>query len=280
MTRTRDVNWESAVKGLAVPRILLVEDDPNDAMSLYRALQGLQDPITKRNYELCVAPDISSARVHLKNDEIDIYIIDLEMPETKGSCMSQQIGKNFFYEVVSRTNAGVIICSTHAFDDVTEELLDAGADDSIWKCSRTVEERIPTLIKSRVRALWRRIQLTRPINSGVFAHTGRNFLVGDWRYVVGDRIVVRLNKETLRLTPTEHAFLRHICTIKDHRVDTDTFNQEILGRASNDPGARLDNFVYRLRVKLRNSIELRSEGHGTYKLFNVRELKPIIDVSS
>jgi DNA-binding response OmpR family regulator len=270
----------SADSEMPVPRILIVEDSSGDAVCVHRILQDFEDSVTKRKYELWVAADITSARKHLSNDEIDIYILDLEMPETKGAGPSEIIGTNFFHEVVSKTNAGIIVCSDYASDRVAEELLDAGADDSVCKHPRTQEERIPTVIKSRVRAVWRRVQLARPRNSGMFAHTGRVFLIGDWRFVVGERVLVRDDGESIRLTPTEHAFLRYICLINDHRVDMETFNQDILGRVATDPGPRLDNFIYRLRVKFRNSIELRSVNHATYRLFNVRELKPGVHLAS
>jgi DNA-binding response OmpR family regulator len=265
---------------MPAPRLLIVEDDSKDAMSVHRILQDLEDQVSKRKYELRVVDDIASARKYLKNDEIDIYILDLEMPEIKGAGPSQLIGTNFFYEVVSKTNAGIIVCSDYAFDELAGELLDAGADDTVWKYPRTQEERIPALIMSRVRALWRRVQLGRPKASNVFAHTGRAFLIGGWRFLVGQRVLMKADGETVRLTPTEHAFLRYICVIDGHQVDIDTFHQDILGRTPNDPGARLDNFVYRLRHKFKDSIELRSEGHGSYRLLNVRELKPTMGCRS
>jgi DNA-binding response OmpR family regulator len=258
---------------MRVPRVLIVEDNSEDAMCLHHILQGLEDLVTKRKYYLCVAPDITSARNYLNNDETDIYILDIDMPETKGAGPSQLIGTNFLHEVTSKTNAGIIVCSEYASDDLAGELLDAGADDAVWKYPRTQDERIPALIKSRVRALWRRVQLVRPKSSDVFAHAGRAFLIGNWRFVIGQRILSKADEANIRLTPTEHAFLRYVCVIDDHRVDVDAFNQDILGRTPGDPGARLDNFVYRLRHKFKNSVEIRSEGHGKYQLLNVRELK-------
>src|SRR5579871_6016081 len=148
-------------------------------------------------------------------------------------------------------------------------MLREGVDDYIRKGATDVET-----IRARIQALWRRIQFTRPTKKDIFAHANRVFLIGSWRFIAGSRTLTREDGEILKLSPTEHAFLRHLCTSKNNECDKASFNLSVLGRRPFEDNMRVDNFVYRLRKKMGENLQLLAD-QGTYRLVGVKEIKPV-----
>ena len=92
-------------------------------------------------------------------------------------------------------------------------------------------------------------------------------------FTIGDRQVTDRLGNSKRLSVTEHIFLRHVCAVDDHAIDSEVFNIEVLRRDKNDKHVRLDVFVPRLRAKLNNTIDLVPQGRtGVYKLLDVQEV--------
>jgi DNA-binding response OmpR family regulator len=247
------------------PRVLIVEDELQYAVGLMNWLEDWRMPTTQGQCRVQIAADLDRAIGYLSSDAIDIFIVDLVLDKTQPD---RKIGAEFIRQVVTQTNAGIIVhTSLSPSDAEAAELLTQGADDYIQKPSD-----IET-VRARILALWRRIQYVRPGKKSMQGHANRTFLIGDWRFVVGSRILKNATGETLRLSPTEHAFLRHICVDENHECDKVSFNLVVLGRRPSEQDMRVDNLVYRLRNKLGGSLELISED-GAYKLIDVREVKP------
>jgi DNA-binding response OmpR family regulator len=99
-------------------------------------------------------------------------------------------------------------------------------------------------------------------------------LIGKWRFTVGDRLLRDEDGSTLKLSQTEHAFLRYICTVDSNEITTDEFNEVILNRSRPEYMSRLDNFIYRMRQKLGGTVEVTSLRNGRYVFAPVRRLKP------
>ncbi|MDB5636160.1 MAG: two component transcriptional regulator, winged helix family [Bradyrhizobium sp.] len=256
-----------AVIELPAPRVLIVEDELQYAVGLMNWLEDWRMPTVQGQCRVQIAADMDRAIGYLSNDAIDIFIVDLVLDKTQPD---RKIGAEFIRQVVAQTNAGIIVhTSLSASDAEATKLLNEGADDYIQKPSD-----IET-VRARILALWRRIQLVRPGKKNIQGHNNRTFIIGDWRFVVGSRILTNSVGETLRLSPTEHAFLRHICVDENHECDTVNFNLAVLGRRPFEQNMRIDNLVYRLRNKLRGSLQLISDD-GAYKLIGVREAKPSI----
>jgi DNA-binding response OmpR family regulator len=249
------------------PRVLIVEDNLRYALELMRALRALTPQVPVR-FDVDVTPDVDEALQRLKNDAVDIFIIDLKL-ENKDRSGSEdpEVGKELLKKIVENSNAGAIIHSSSPAETEAPELFSLGADDYIEKPIDS------DIIRGKVLALWRRIQLTRSNVSSSYAHAHRAFKIGNWRFVVSDRLLRGEGDQTVRVSPTEHAFLRHMCVVPDHEIDRETFNVTILGRKSFEKDKRIDNFVYRLRAKLGPSLDLISKGEGAYKLIGVIELK-------
>ena len=249
----------------AAPSILIVEDDAQLAVGLMNVLEDWQIPTVQGKCKVHIATNVERALSYLNNGEIDIYLVDLILDMAQPN---RKIGAEFIRDIVTQTNAGIIILtSLSASDAEAAELLNQGADDFIQKPADV------DIIRARVLALWRRIQYVRPTMRGMLAHNNRTYLLGDWRFVIGSRLLTNSLGETVKLSPTEHAFLRHICVDENHECDVIEFNVNILGRKSHEENMRVDNLVYRLRNKLRDNLELIAN-EGTYRLLNVREVKP------
>jgi DNA-binding response OmpR family regulator len=260
--RTHDV---PAALEPSAPRILIVEDELQYAVGLMNWLEDWRMPTVQGQCRVQIAADVDRALGYLNSDAIDIFIVDLVLDKTQPN---RKIGAEFIREVIAKTNAGIIVhTSLSPSDAEAAHLLTQGADDYIQKPS-DVET-----IRARILALWRRIQYVRPNKKSLQAHNNRTFLIGDWTFVIGNRILKNSSGDTLRLSPTEHAFLRHICVDENHGCDKVDFNLAVLGRRPSEQNMRVDNLVYRLRNKLGGSLELISE-EGAYKLIDVRELKP------
>ena len=249
----------------AAPSILIVEDDPQLAIGLMNVLEDWQIPTVQGRCKVHIATNVERALSYLNNGEIDIYLVDLILDMAQPN---RRIGAEFIRDIITQTNAGIIILtSLSASDAEAAELLNQGADDFIQKPADV------DIIRARVSALWRRIQYVRPAMRGMLAHNSRTYFLGDWRFVIGNRLLTNSLGETVKLSPTEHAFLRHICVDENHKCDVVEFNVNILGRRSHEESMRVDNLVYRLRNKLRGNLELVAN-EGTYRLLNVREVKP------
>ena len=247
------------------PRVLIVEDELQYAVGLMNWLEDWRMPTVHGQIRVQIAADLDRAIGYLSNDTIDIFIVDLVLDKMQPD---RKIGEEFIRQVVAQTNAGIIVhTSLSSSDAEAARLLNEGADDYIQKPS-DVET-----VRARILALWRRIQLVRPDRNSLQGHNNRTFVIGDWRFVIGNRTLTNLAGDALRLSPTEHAFLRHICVAENHECDTVNFNLVVLGRQPSEENMRIDNLVYRLRNKLRGSLELISN-EGTYRLIDVKEIKP------
>jgi DNA-binding response OmpR family regulator len=252
------------------PRILIVDDNPIHASAIKRALRDPSSTIGRLKCEIDVVEDLTTARQYLREDSVDIYFLDLEISEKAGEgLLHASVGKDFVRDVVKTTNAGVIVCSTYAAERVAAELLEVGADDYVEKASA------PDVIAARTLSVWRRTLQSRPANSQTvrFAHVGKTFALNDWRFVVGNRTVTNVDGATIKISPTEHAFLRYLCAVEGHTIDSDIFNVDVLDRDQYKVHIRLDNFIHRLRKKFHGKLELTSQGDGVYKLLDVKELK-------
>ena len=252
------------------PEILIVEDDARLAVALVNAFEDWE---TKKLHGRCkahIALTVDRARSFLSDDSIDIYVVDLILDEAQPD---RRIGAEFIADIVARTKAGIIVfTSLGEADAKATELLRQGADDYIRKPADLI------YVLARVEALWRRTQYVRPTTRGLHTHNNREFILGSWRFAIGSRILSNSEGDKLKLSPTEHAFLRYLCVNEMHECDVATFNVEVLGRETHEENMRVDNLVYRLRTKLGNNLELVAND-GKYRLLQVKEINYPINIS-
>jgi DNA-binding response OmpR family regulator len=252
---------------LPAPRILIVDD--KDADAIEAALRAPESTIGRLKCEISKVEDITSARSYLRKDLIDLYFLDIGIAEKAGETVNREIGKAFVRDVVDGTDAGIIVCTGRAIDTEDTDLLEYGADDYVEKYAGYKD------FAARTLAIWRRALLSRQKRSIELKHThlGRTFLLGNWRFTVGNRMVTNKNGDSIKVSIHQHAFLRHLCVVEDHVINGETFNIEVLGRELYGTHVRLDVFVPRLRDKFKETIEIESQGRtGFYKLLGVQEI--------
>ncbi|HEY5380297.1 MAG TPA: hypothetical protein VIJ78_12280 [Pseudolabrys sp.] len=270
-----------------MPRVLIVEDELGYAVELMSALRISTTPTQTMRFEVDITAEPMVAIEHARRDDIDIYIVDLKFKDPENpSIENPEIGKALIKEILEATNAGLIVHSTMPADEYAVEFMLLGADDYIEKMSREGGARevregkhlkdkqlaLHEILRAKVLAVWRRVQLTRPSQFENIAHNGRLFLIGDWYFLIGSRELKNKKNETIRISPTEHALLRYLCAVQGHEIDVETFNLEILGRSPSEREKRVDNYIFRIRNRLGPSVQLTSNRAGKYRLLTVKEL--------
>jgi DNA-binding response OmpR family regulator len=261
----------SLEKMLPSPKILIVDDNLAHASAVKRALRDQSSVLGRLRCEIEVVEDLAGARQYLRDDSIDIYFLDLEISEKAGEgLLDPSVGRAFVSDVVRTTSAGVVVCSSLSHETEAAALLEAGADDYVEKTSS------PDIIAARTLSVWRRTLQSRPEESRTLnlAHAGRTFILSGWRFVVGNRTLTNFEGSSIKISPTEHAFLRYLAAVDGHMIDSEIFNIDVLDRDQHKVHVRLDNFVHRLRKKLGGELEIIPQGNGFYKLLDVREIKP------
>lgn len=251
---------EPAVNPL--PRILIVEDNLRYAFELMRALK---EPDLSVYFDVQVAPSIEEALPYLNDDSIDIYIVDVKFGDNEPE--GEEAGRAFVAQILQKTNAGVIVHSTLHERTEAARFMMLGADDYLEKGKGL------DLTRAKVLALWRRVALTRPNFSKSYQHANRVFKLGNWRFEVGSRVLTDSNGNKVRVSPTEHALLRYLCTVEDNEIDRESFNVSVLGRPAYESDKRIDNLIYRLRTKLGDDLQIVPLGDGRHKLLNIKELR-------
>lgn len=249
---------------MRAPRILIVDDDKADADRIAAALRNPSSKIGELDCEINWVRDVASARDHLEKDDIDLYFLDLDVSERWWEPTQKETGKAFVKAVIDSTNAGIIVCSNLPIDEEAPPLIEYGADDYVEKSYGFLA------IAPRAMSVWRRTHTERRSKQ---SHSGRKFYIGNWMFTIGDRQITDRSGNSKRLSITEHIFLRHLCAVDGHAIDSEIFNIEVLRREKHDKHVRLDVFVPRLRAKLNNTIDLVPQGRtGIYKLLDVEEV--------
>lgn len=241
-------------------KILIIEDNARYAEELARAFDSNPGGLT---FKVNIVGSEFEAERFINGNEIDIYVVDLELPEFNAA-PSEKVGERLVKRLVEFTDGGVIVHSGLLRTD-REDFLWAGVDDYIPKGAGISE------VVAKAFAVWNRVkraQKPRPIA----VKRARSFKLGKWRFRDGSRNLISDSGEAARLSPTELAFVQYLCTV-DTEIDRREFNVAVLARPEYQEDKRIDNLVYRLREKLGDTFQLisRHDG-GTYKLISFEEL--------
>jgi DNA-binding response OmpR family regulator len=239
-------------------KILIVEDNPEYAGKLSRAFAANYKGVA---FETKVAESEFAAQAYVQNDEADVYIVDLDLPESSGT-PSEEVGERLVKRLIRNTDGGVIVHTGMTRMD-REDFLWGGVDDYIKKGEAI------SIVVARTFAVWRRVsRAKKPAAPNKKMQTYR---IGKWRFEEGNRTLTNSEGETARLSPTELAFMQYLCTV-DTEIDRREFNVAVLARSEHAKDMRIDNLVYRLKEKLGGTFELISRKNGTYKLISIEKL--------
>ena len=163
------------------PSVLLVEDDSQMRRAVANAL-------STRGYRVMVAEDGGSALRVAKEDDPDLILLDLGLPDLDG--------KRVIGSLREWCRTPVIVLSVRDGQEEKAAALDAGADDFVTKPFGMTE------LLARMRAVARR---SRPPNREL------QLRFGDLSVDL-DKQLVSLTDEPIHLTPTEYRLLEAMVT--------------------------------------------------------------------
>jgi DNA-binding response OmpR family regulator len=206
--------------------ILLVEDDPDLARSLSRALES-------SGYRVTAVDTGSEAKALIEHVRPDLILLDLMLPDTDGLVLTTTL-KNL-------TRAPIIICSARK-EQVDRVLgLKLGADDFVPKPFDLDE------LEARIEAVLRRAARVREaptVNNDQIKVNG--LLISQ------SRGTVTLGGKPVHLTPTEYRLLVALASRPAEVLSRETLGQIVWGYQDLGTGHLIDVHIGRLRLKLRN----------------------------
>ena len=207
--------------------ILLVEDDPEMARSLSKALES-------SGYRVTIAGTGSEARSIIEQMRPDLILLDLMLPDADGLVLTTAFK--------TLTNAPIIICSARQ-EQVDRVLgLKLGADDFIAK-PFDLEE-----LEARIEAVLRRASRVREVPAVPADQIRVDELV-----ISQSRGTVILDGRSVNLTPTEYRLLVALTSRPDEVFSRAMLGKLVWGYEDIGTGHLIDVHIGRLRLKLRRA---------------------------
>ena len=206
-------------------RILAVDDDP-------QALRYVREVLTRAGHVPIVASDAASALVLVKEEEPDLVLLDLMLPDTDGIELMRGI-----FEIA---DVPVIFVSVYGQDDYVVRAFDMGASDYI------VKPFSPSELGARIRAALRKrrpADLPEPAEPYELEDLVLNFR--ERRVTVAGRAV--------DLTATEYRLLAELAANPGRVITSSQLLERIWGAGHSAGTAPVRNIVSRLRRKLGDS---------------------------
>jgi DNA-binding response OmpR family regulator len=205
-------------------KILVVDDAPEvvDSVRMGFAVQW-------REVDLLEAGTGKQALDLVEQESPDLVLLDVGLPDMDGFKVLQEI--RFFSDVP--------VVMLTARDDTIDKVrgLELGADDYVTKPFNHLE------LLARIKAVLRRLDMPPPKSRAP------SFKSGDMEMEFNAQ-EVRVNGETVRLTPTEYKLLYHLVRNAGHTLTHGTLLAKVWGREYRDEVDYLRVYVRRLRDKL------------------------------
>jgi DNA-binding response OmpR family regulator len=201
--------------------ILIVDDDAELRDALVEQLSLYE--------EFCaVAVDTGTESVQTaKTGQIDLVIMDLELPDIDGREASRILRKNGF-------KSPIIMLTGHNTDSDTILGLESGANDYVAKPFRFA------VLLARIRAQLRQHEAS---EDAVFA-------IGAYTFHPSSKRLVNPAGDKVPLTAKETAILRYLYRAGQKAVARDVLLQEVWGYNSGVTTHTLETHIYRLRQKV------------------------------
>ena len=207
--------------------ILLVEDDPDTARSLTKALES-------SGYRVSAVDTGQEARSIIEHVHPDLILLDLMLPDTDGLVLTTALK--------TLTNAPIIICSARQ-EQVDRVLgLKLGADDFVAKPFDLDE------LEARIEAVLRRASRVREMPT-----IPSDQIRVDDLLISQSRGTVTLAGQQVHLTPTEYRLLVALASRPDEVLSREMLGQIVWGYQDLGTGHLIDVHIGRLRLKLRRA---------------------------
>lgn len=170
-------------------KILIIEDD--EALN-----RGINFVLKKDNYEVIAAFDISTAKKLLVYENVDMIILDLNLPDGDGIDFCKEL----------RQNSNIPVIMLTARDLETDEIIgfETGADDYITKPFSL------SVLKARIASIFRR-------KSNYLKQT-ENIIVSNDITLNIDNVKVYKKEKELYLSSTEYKLLKYLVENKNRVV--------------------------------------------------------------
>lgn len=202
----------------ALPRILVVDDDPSISEMVSIILRG-------RGFDVETAFDGLTALTMLRSIEPDVVLLDLMLPGMDGIEVCRQLRETSNIPVIMLT------ARTDTIDVV--EGLEAGADDYLTKPFE------PEELIARIRARVRRIEAAEP----------ERLTIADLEIDTVGHQVLR-NGEPINLTPIEFDLLTHLARKPWQVFSREELLSEVWGYTHSTDTRLVNVHVQRLRAKI------------------------------
>ena len=227
-------------------KILITDDDE-------AILELIKINLELAGHEVISATNAMRAYALLLQENPDMAIIDVMMPEVDGFTLAQRIRNNPDYE-----NLPILMLTALGTLDDKKKGFDAGVDDYLVKPFE-IEE-----LKLRVRALLKRGNSLLPSLAKPEIHA-----IGDLT-IDPDNLTISINSKSIKLTPTEFDIINILMQHHGQTVQSKIFLKEIWGYSEDDEVEMVRVHVRHLRSKIEKiapkSKYIQTVYGGGYKL--------------
>jgi len=207
-----------------VVKILIIEDDKNIAMAL-------EDDLTFEGYNVESVTDGKTGLVAAKENEFDLIILDIMLPELNGFEVCKELRKSNIHTPIIMLTA-----KSQEIDKVVG--LELGADDYVTKPFS------PRELLARVKAILRRNhQLNQSIETVKFGNVELNFKTYE---------AVKKGKQ-ITLTALEFSLLHFFIKKKNEVLSRDLILDEIWGKDVFVSSRTVDTHIANLRKKIEDN---------------------------
>jgi two-component system KDP operon response regulator KdpE len=200
---------------------LVVEDDPAIRQMLVTALQA-------DGHEVHEAGTVAQAEVMAGNRRIDVFLVDLGLPDRDGLSFIRQLRK--------WTQRPVIVLSARSQEEDKVEALDCGADDYLTKPFGVAE------LRARLRVALRHLAQTSQDGSSLLR-------LGDVQVDLVRQTVLR-GEESIPLTATQWRVLTILAKNANRVVSARHLLREVWGPHQDEHANYLRVYVHQLRRRL------------------------------
>ncbi len=209
---------------------ILVVDDDKEISQLLKMFLNLE------KFEVAIADTGMDGLNIFRNEEIDLVILDIGLPDISG----QQLCK------LIRQESDVPIIMLSANDSVSDKVicLEYGADDYLSKPFENIE------LMARIRAILRRVEISKDEAEAEANSDGALINFSGLLIDLSKRCVTR-NNENLNLTPKEFELLVYFCKRKGQTISRDKIVEDLWGKNTLYRWSRsLDVHIQNLRQKI------------------------------
>jgi DNA-binding response OmpR family regulator len=236
-----DTSSVGPVLTMANTRKILIVDDDNELR------EGLVEQLSLHDEFESVAVDSGTKAIDVvKNDQIDLTIMDVGLPDIDGREVVRIIRKSGF-------KAPIVMLTGHDTDSDTILGLESGANDYVVKPFRFA------VLLARIRAQLRQHE----------ASEDAVFTIGPYSFRPSSKVLLNPKGQKIRLTEKETAILRYLYRAGESPVSRETLLQEVWGYNSGITTHTLETHIYRLRQKVEKDAGLPAllvTEAGGYKL--------------